>query len=123
MNCITCGAIIPEGSQVCGKCAQADQPDDVFNKFRDVVNTIIAEVPKLTYVRTICYTVMGDPDYQLRIAQPDPFSNYMDIVARVTLTYKEKILSDNLITVDTDLTRFAQKLYTTIKKTKLTRRF
>ena len=92
-----------------------DEPK-IPNNFINVLNTLKDTIPKLELTHSLWYVIKGNSDYQIKVAMPDPFDNYQDIVARITLFYKENILWDILIATDTDLKLFQQKFLQKIQK-------
>ena len=85
-----------------------------MNNFYDVLKQVRKCIPK--YAHSRCYTVKDNPDCLVKISAPNDFDAYGDVVARVTLLYKDKVILDNLITYNSDLTRFCEKLKRKIKE-------
>lgn len=87
-----------------------------MNEFVDVLKTIKETVPKPKLVHSLWYIVNDNPKCHLKVSHPDPFDNYADIVARVTLFYDNNAVYDTLISYNTDLTKFCEKLSNKIKE-------
>ena len=87
-----------------------------MNSFVDVLKNIKETVPKPKLVHSLWYVVNDDTKCQLKVSHPDPFSDYADIIARVTLFYDNKVIYDTLISYSTDLPKFCEKLSNKIKE-------
>lgn len=81
-----------------------------MNNFLNTVFTIKNIIPDIANLTSVCYTVKDNSDYQLKIVKPNPFDNYLDIVAQIILLHKNKIIYNTLITINTDLTKLCEKL-------------
>lgn len=82
-----------------------------MNKFEDILTTLQNTVPKVDLERSRYYYISEQkPHVSLRISRPSSFDNYGDILARVTLLNRDKIVLDNLITYNTDLEKFFEKV-------------
>lgn len=82
----------------------------MIDKFHKVLTSIKEAVPEMSLVHSLWYVVQPCPKCCIKVSKPDPFCNYSDIIARVTLFYDNKVIMDNLIGYDTNLNRFCEKL-------------
>lgn len=81
-----------------------------MNDFKDVLDTLKDTIPDLASVPCKRFIIPNNPKFNITVARPEPFNNYMDIVARVTLSNDSTVLWDVLITCDTNLTAFCDKI-------------
>lgn len=81
-----------------------------MNNFLNTVFTIKNIIPDIANLTSVCYTVKDNSDYQLKIVKPNPFDNYLDVVAQITLLHKNKTVYNTLITINTDLNKLCEKL-------------
>lgn len=82
----------------------------MINTIQNIVDYITEIVPQLDPTKGILYSVHSNPDCAIRISKPKSFDNYCDIIAEFSLFYKDKLVYDVLIAVDTDLEKFCKKL-------------
>ena len=94
----------------------------VKNNYIDVLQALQESQIKLDLTKDIWYYVNGNPRCVLRVAKPNSFDSYADVVAKITLYYDNKMLWEVLITVDTDLEKFVEKLKKKISTVKTTRK-
>ena len=81
-----------------------------MNDFKDVITSVIDTAPKLRAIQSIHYVLCHNPKIQIRVSKPDSFDSYVDIVAKVTLYYKDEVVWNVLITYSTNLDAFCAKL-------------
>lgn len=87
-----------------------------MNSFEDIIHTINYILHKLDSTKCLCYIINDNPDLRLLIAKPGAFDNYSDVLARITLLHKNKIIIDGLITIETNMEKFCNKLSQKIKE-------
>ena len=83
--------------------------------FKDVLTIVKTKLPKEKGTRGYWYAIQNYPGYSVRISQPNSFDNYLDIIARVTLLYNGETVWDVLISIETDLNKFINKLVHKLK--------
>lgn len=93
-----------------------------MNNFITVLNTLKETIPKLELTHSLWYVIKDNTEYQIKVTKPDPFDNYPDIVARITLFYKESVLWDVLVARDSNLNMFKHKLLKKIQEHMSTQR-
>lgn len=74
-----------------------------------LIQNIKNAIPNLASIPTVCYTVPNVPCI-IYISKPEPFNNYMDIIAHVTVIYDGEIIVNNLIGFDTNFEAFSNKI-------------
>ena len=84
--------------------------------FKDIIKSVQKDIPKAVYLHNYWYVLKDKPAYSIRFSKPDPFDNYQDIVAKVSLFYKDTVLYTVLITRTTDVDKFKLKLLTKIQE-------
>jgi len=82
----------------------------MLNSFKNVLTSLQNTVPKLTLVQSKWYVLDNNSNIALRVSKPDPFSDYGDVIARITLFYQDKVTFDCLVTYDTDLNSLCEKI-------------
>lgn len=87
-----------------------------MNSYKDVLKGLHNTVPRLTVVHSRWFVVNENTRCLIKLSQPNSFDSYMDIVARVTLFFDNKIIMDALITYNTDLDKLFEKLDRKIKE-------
>ena len=87
-----------------------------MNNFENIVAHVRSAVPKLTLDHSLWYIVKGNPVHRIHISQPDPFDNYPDIVAKITLFREDKVIWTVLIARDTNVKKFCEKLASKIRQ-------
>lgn len=87
--------------------------------FKDIIQHIKDAVPNLVSIPTVCYTIPNTTCI-IYISKPEPFNNYMDISAHITVFYEGEIIINNLIGFDTNLESFCNKLARKIKEKRST---
>lgn len=85
-----------------------------MNDYRDVIKSLRDSKINTLLAKDLWYVVPRHSAYRIRISRPDPFSDYQDIIARVTLFYNDKVIMDNLISSTSDLEKFWEKVYNKI---------
>jgi hypothetical protein len=93
-----------------------------MNSILDVNKAIKNATTSLQLTKTIWYTVNNNPNISISIRKPEPFDNYLDVIARVTLYYDGAVVWDVLITLHSDLERFCDKLKKKIKTIEINQR-
>ena len=83
---------------------------------QQVCNFISLTIPSVVPDNSKWYTIKAHGTYKIRIAKPDPFDCYDDVIARITLYKQDRVLCDYLITHSTDLNKLCAKLSTKIKE-------
>ena len=84
--------------------------------FEDVITSLRTTMPTLERDWSAVFVLKDKPHYRIKISRPDPFDNYLDVVAKVALCYKDKPMWCVLITIDTDIKKFCTKLMNKIKQ-------
>lgn len=86
----------------------------MMNDFESVLNALKETIPELTIPKSMWYSIKGYHTCLIEVSVPNSFDSYLDIIARITLYHKGKIISETLITKDTDVKKFCNKLYNKI---------
>ena len=85
-----------------------------MSEFVNFLNTLKETIPDLAISKSLWYSVKGHNTVLIEVSVPNPFDSYLDIIARITLYCAGKIISETLITKDTDIQKFCNKLYNKI---------
>ena len=85
-----------------------------MNDYRDVIKSLRDSKINTLLAKDLWYVVPRHSTYRIRISRPDPFSDYQDTIARVTLFYNDKVIMDNLVSSTSDLEKFWEKVYNKI---------
>jgi hypothetical protein len=90
-----------------------------MNNFLDVLFAIENNLSDVYHAYSKWYAVDSAVPINLKISKPTPFDSYGDIVARVTLYFGNEVVWDTLITYNTDLNRFCEKVKKKIETLKI----
>ena len=87
-----------------------------MNTFKNVLANLQATIPKAILKHTVSFVFKDEHRWEIKVSKPCPFDDYGDVVAQVTLYKDNEIVSQTLITYDTDLDGFCKKLLKRIKE-------
>jgi G:T-mismatch repair DNA endonuclease (very short patch repair protein) len=82
--------------------------------YRSIIKAIRKVIPEAERTPSVQLTI--NEHWTIKIARPSSFDSYRDIEACVTLLYDKQIVWEVLLTQDTDLNKFCNKLSQKIKE-------
>lgn len=85
-------------------------------QFIDVITAVKEAVPKVKPVHSYWFVIKDNPHFQIKISKPSPFDSYGDMVAKITVYKDDKPVWNVLLTIDTDLNKFCQRLLQKLKE-------